>query len=194
VFIEHPLENSIASLSFTSNVLDEGKTFIFGSWICIANGLGGFISHLVDSRKPEAPAATRRCNLDSFIDDLDELMLPDPSRQIEKTSVFDVTSSCIAPGLLRSDSNRSEKASRSKSLPGLEEDLDRLFKIQDEGATVRRGPPVLDYDSDSNEESATLPVFTSGFWVCITDEVVASTSTLLKQEADGICYNILPRH
>jgi hypothetical protein len=38
VFIEHPLENSMASLSFTSNVLDEGTTFIFGSWICVANG------------------------------------------------------------------------------------------------------------------------------------------------------------
>jgi hypothetical protein len=31
VFIEHLLENSMASLSFTSNVLDEGTTFIFGS-------------------------------------------------------------------------------------------------------------------------------------------------------------------
>jgi hypothetical protein len=31
VFIEHPLENPMASLSFTSNVLDEGTTFIFGS-------------------------------------------------------------------------------------------------------------------------------------------------------------------
>jgi hypothetical protein len=30
--------------------------------------------------------------------------------------------------------------------------LDRLFKIRDEGATVRRGLPVLDYDSDSNKE------------------------------------------
>jgi hypothetical protein len=58
VFIEHPVENSMASLSFTSNVLDEGTIFIFGSWICVANGLGGFISHLVDSRKPEAAAAT----------------------------------------------------------------------------------------------------------------------------------------
>jgi hypothetical protein len=31
VFIEHPLENSMASLSFTSTVLDEGTTLIFGS-------------------------------------------------------------------------------------------------------------------------------------------------------------------
>jgi hypothetical protein len=51
-FIEHPLENSMASLSFTSNMLDEGTTFIFSSWICAANGLGGFNSHLTDFRKP----------------------------------------------------------------------------------------------------------------------------------------------
>jgi hypothetical protein len=31
LFIEHPLENLMASLSFTSNVLDESTTFIFGS-------------------------------------------------------------------------------------------------------------------------------------------------------------------
>jgi hypothetical protein len=102
VFIEHPLENSMASLSFTINVLDEGTTFIFGFWICVANGSSGFNSHLVDSRKPEASAATRRSNLDSFID---ELLLPDMPRQIEKTSVFNTTSSRTAPGLLESDSN-----------------------------------------------------------------------------------------
>jgi hypothetical protein len=36
--------------------------------------------------------------------------------------------------------------------PNLEEDLDRLFKIRDEGAIARRGLPVLDYNFDSNEE------------------------------------------
>jgi hypothetical protein len=110
MFIKHPLENSMASLSFTSNVLDEGTTFIFGSWICVANGLGGFISHLVDSRKPETSPATRCSNLDSFINDLDKLLLPDLPRQIERTSIFYVTSICAAPGLLGSDSNRSEEA------------------------------------------------------------------------------------
>jgi hypothetical protein len=58
VFIEHPLENSIASLSFTSTVLDEGTIFVFGSWICVSNGLGGFNSHLVDSKKLEASTLT----------------------------------------------------------------------------------------------------------------------------------------
>jgi hypothetical protein len=80
VFIEHPLEKSMASLSFTSTVLDETTIFIFSSWICVANGLGGFNIHLVDSRKPEASAATRRSNLDYFIDDLVELLLPDLPR------------------------------------------------------------------------------------------------------------------
>jgi hypothetical protein len=100
----------MASLSFISNMLDEGTTFIFGSWICIANGLGGFNSHLIDSRKPEASATTPHSNLDSFNDDLDELLLPDLPRQIENTYIFDTTPSRAAPRL-ESDSNRSEEAS-----------------------------------------------------------------------------------
>jgi hypothetical protein len=153
VFIEHPLENSMASLSFTSNVLDEGTTF--------ANGLGGFNSHLIDSRKLETFAATRRSNLNSFIDDLDELLLPNLSRQIENMSVFNTTPSRAALGL-GSDSNRSEEASRSKSLPDSEDDLDHLFKIRDEGATVHQGPPILDYDSDSDKEYPSITILNRG--------------------------------
>jgi hypothetical protein len=125
----------MASLSFTSNVLDEGTTFVFGSWICVANDLGSFNSHLTNSRNPEASATTRRSNLDSFIDDLDELLLPDLPRQIENTSVFNATPSRAAPGL-GSDPNRSEEASRSKFLPNSEEDLDNLFKTRDGGSTA----------------------------------------------------------
>jgi hypothetical protein len=39
--------------------------------------LGGFNSHLVDSREPKASASTRSSDLDEFIDNLDELLLPD---------------------------------------------------------------------------------------------------------------------
>jgi hypothetical protein len=74
VFIKHPLENSMASLSFTSTMLDEGTTFIFDSWICIANGLGGFNNHLPESRKPEASTPTQSSDIDEFIDNLDELL------------------------------------------------------------------------------------------------------------------------
>jgi hypothetical protein len=60
MFIKHPLEDLMVSLSFISTVLvlDEGTTFIFGSYICAANGLSGFNNHLVDSRKPEASTPT----------------------------------------------------------------------------------------------------------------------------------------
>jgi hypothetical protein len=57
VLIEDPLENSMASFNFTSAVLDKGTAFIFGSWVCIINRLGGFNSHLAHARKPEASAA-----------------------------------------------------------------------------------------------------------------------------------------
>jgi hypothetical protein len=95
----------MASLSFTSTVVDEGTSFIFGSWICVANGLDGFNSRLVDSRKPETSAPTQSSNLDELIDNLDELLLPDLPRQIKRTSIFDVTLTCAAPGLLGSYSN-----------------------------------------------------------------------------------------
>jgi hypothetical protein len=77
VFIEHPSENSMASFNFTSAVLDEGTTFIFSSWICVANGLGGFNSHLANSKKPEASSLTPSSNLDEFIDNLDDSLFPD---------------------------------------------------------------------------------------------------------------------
>jgi hypothetical protein len=92
VIIEHPPENSIASFNFTNVVLDEGTTFIFSSWICIANGLGDFNCHLANSRELEASTSTRSSDLNEFIDNLDELFIPDLALQIEKMSVFDATS------------------------------------------------------------------------------------------------------
>jgi hypothetical protein len=58
--------------------------------------------HLVDSRKPEASTPTRHSELDEFIDNLDELLLPDLVWQIEKMSVFDPTSTRAAPELVGS--------------------------------------------------------------------------------------------
>jgi hypothetical protein len=67
-------------------------------------------------------------------------------------SIFNTISTCDAPDLVGSDLDRSEKTTRSKSLPDLEEDLDLLLKIKDVGAIAYRGPPVFDIHSDSNEE------------------------------------------
>jgi hypothetical protein len=86
--------------------------------------MGGFNSHLADSRKLEASPATRCSDLNEFIDNLDKSLLPDLGTQVERMSVFNVTSTCATPGLLGSDSNRSDDAMQSKSLSNLEEDLD----------------------------------------------------------------------
>jgi hypothetical protein len=105
--------------------------------------MGCFNSHLVDSRKLEASTPTRHGELDEFIDNLDELLLPDLIRQIEKMFVFDVTSTRTAPELVGSDSNRFEGTTQSKFPSDLEEDLDCFLKLEDMGppfSTTTRTP------------------------------------------------------
>jgi hypothetical protein len=152
VFIEHPTENSMAPFDFISAMLNEGTTFIFGSWICVANGLGGFNSHLANSKEPKASSSTLSSDLDKFIDNLDDLLFLDLAQQIENMLVFNVVSTCDAPDLVRLDTNLPEKTSRSKSLSDLEEDLDLLLKIKGVGATTCGGGGVFDIYSDSNKE------------------------------------------
>jgi hypothetical protein len=159
--IEDPPGNSMASFNFTSAVLDEGMTFIFGSWICITDGLGGFNNHLANSKEPEASLSTSSSDLDNFIDKLDDMLLPDLAQQMEKMSVSNTTSTRDAPDPLGSDSNRSKSTSRSKSLSNLEEDLDQLLNIKDVGATACREVPVFDIHSDSHEEYSPCSTTTS---------------------------------
>jgi hypothetical protein len=103
MFIEHPPKNSMAFFDFTSAVLDEGTTFILGSWVCVADSAGSFHRYLVDDTRAKASAASHRYGLDEFIDNLDETLLPDLAREIEEKSVFNSTSIRAAPGLFRSD-------------------------------------------------------------------------------------------
>jgi hypothetical protein len=152
VLIEDPLENSLASFNFTSAVLDEGTIFIFGSWICVADGLGGFNRHLANSKELEASSSTSSSDLDDFIDNLDDTLLHDLAQQIKKMSLFNLTSTCDAPDLLGSDPNQSDNTSRSKSITNLEEDLDLLLQIEDVGATAGREAAIFDIYSDSDEE------------------------------------------
>jgi hypothetical protein len=147
-------------------MLDQGATFVFSFWICVTNGTGGFNSHLADSREPETLAATQHSDLDEFIDNLNKMLLPDFAREIEEESVLDAILTHAAPGLLGSDLIRSgEERTRvlfrlcnapsfyQDFLFALEEDLDNLLKIGEEGATVCREAPVFDKYSDSNNDS-----------------------------------------
>jgi hypothetical protein len=104
VIIDDPLENSMATFNFTNAVLDKGTTFVF----CVADGAGSFRRHLVDDIKPKASAASQRSGLDEFIDNLDEMLLPDLAREFQEESVFYATSIHATLGLLRSNLIRSE--------------------------------------------------------------------------------------
>jgi len=43
----------MATFNFSTAMPEEATTFIFGSWICVDNGQGGFHSHLADTLEPK---------------------------------------------------------------------------------------------------------------------------------------------
>jgi hypothetical protein len=72
--VEDPPASSMASFRFTKSVPSHGTTFVFGSWVCIADGVGDFRRFLVDM-KPKTPVADLRSDLDKFVDNLDDLLI-----------------------------------------------------------------------------------------------------------------------
>ena len=48
-----PSTNPMATFNFSTAMPEEGTTFIFGSWVCVANAPGGFHSHLNNSAELE---------------------------------------------------------------------------------------------------------------------------------------------
>jgi hypothetical protein len=68
---------SMASFDFTSAVLDEGTTFIFGSWVCIANSSGSYNSRLADTKEPEVPTTPSRRDTDDPADSLGGIQFSD---------------------------------------------------------------------------------------------------------------------
>jgi hypothetical protein len=113
VRIEDPPANSMASFKFTSVVPPQGTTFIFGSWVCIADGVGNFHRFIVDM-KPKALATSFHSDLDEFVDNLDDLSTHGSTTRTEKESVLDATPSSATTTLLRLDSFQSEDL-RSRS-------------------------------------------------------------------------------
>jgi hypothetical protein len=133
----------MALFKFIRSVPSQSTTFVFGSWVCIADGVGNFRRFLVDM-KPKTPVADLRSNLDKFVDGLDNLPLHASATQIEMESALVSTSSGVATTSLSLDlfqsrdlHNRSklglcesatdlQEANISGSLSMLEKDLDLL--------------------------------------------------------------------
>jgi hypothetical protein len=101
VHIEDPPANSMASFKFTYAVPPQGTTFIFGSWVCVADGAGNFCRFTVDM-KPKTLAASFHSDLDEFIDNLDDLSTYGSATRTEEVSALSATPSSAAttlPGL-----------------------------------------------------------------------------------------------
>jgi hypothetical protein len=145
----------MASFNFIRSVPSQGTTFVFGSWVCIADGAGNFQRFLVDMR-PETFATGPRSGLDKFIDELDNLPLHTSVAQIEMESASGLTSSGVATTSLGLDLFQSrdlhsrsqlgsckpatdlQEANVSGSLSMLEEGLDLLLQDGKPEATTCR--------------------------------------------------------
>jgi hypothetical protein len=105
--IEDPPANSMASFRFTRSVPSQGTTFVFSSWVCIADGEGDFRRFLVDT-KPKTPVAFSQGDLDKFVDDLDDLSIHGSATRIKEDSASSAISSGAAATFLGLDSFQSE--------------------------------------------------------------------------------------
>ena len=73
----------MATFAFNTMALARGTTFVFGSWVCVANGSGGFDSHLSNPREPEA-ISSGSCNFAAESSNLGEMLLSDLINEIEQ--------------------------------------------------------------------------------------------------------------
>ena len=72
----------MATFAFSTMTPPRGATFIFGSWVCVANGSGGFDSHLTNPVEQET-ISSETCNLTAASDDHGDVLLPDLAKEIE---------------------------------------------------------------------------------------------------------------
>jgi hypothetical protein len=154
--VEDPPVSSMATFKFTRSVPSQGTTFVFSSWVCIADGVGDFRRFLVDM-KPKISAADLRSDLDKFVDDFDNLPTCASATRIEMESAPGSTSSSVVATSPRLDSFQSrdlhsrsqlgsckpatdlQEANVSGSLSMLEKDLDFLLQDGKPKATACRG-------------------------------------------------------
>src|SRR6185312_14711079 len=73
----------MATFTFNTMALAQGTTFIFGSWVYVANGSGGFNSHLNYPMEPEV-ISSGSCDVVAGSSNLGEILLPDLAKEIEQ--------------------------------------------------------------------------------------------------------------
>jgi len=73
----------MATFAFDIMMIDRGTTFVFGSWVCVANGSGGFDSHLTNPGEP-VTILTRSDSLANESSNLGEMLLPDFAKEVKQ--------------------------------------------------------------------------------------------------------------
>jgi hypothetical protein len=68
-------------------------TFFVGSCVFVADGSGGFDSHLIDPRALETSEAARCRAIDDFVDHLDKIPIPVHVEEVRERPDFDVMTS-----------------------------------------------------------------------------------------------------
>ena len=121
-------KNSMASFDFSFPVINTGTTFVFGSLVCIADGSGGFSSHLINCMSARTPRLEQLSKITYA-----KILLPGIAKEIESLSLSDPTPTRFPFGL------RNSVASYSA-----------LFHQKDRTGT--RTPPLFDSYPDSDDD------------------------------------------
>jgi len=87
----------MSSFNFSFPVIDAGTTFDFGSWVCIANGSGGFSSHLINPTNTKTPQEEQLGEITPA-----EILLPGFIKEIEDLSLSGSTPTHFPFGLRNS--------------------------------------------------------------------------------------------
>ena len=92
--VEDPMTNSTAPIIIKPNVaFSQGDTFVFGSWVCIANGAEFFQHYLKPTLESEpAPMALPQALMDDLAKIFGEISLSDPIIELESESEYNSTS------------------------------------------------------------------------------------------------------
>ena len=155
----------MATFAFSNMAPPQGATFIFSSWVCVADGSGGFDSHLTNS--PTLKITTSEdCNKLARSDDHSIMLLPDLAKKIE-AKLEDISSSTRTQINLKPKPTRIETP-LAQPIFGLrnasstykqmirsiyENSLDHLLYIENHSVTASREAPVFDVYPDPIESS-----------------------------------------
>ena len=118
----------MASFNFSFPAIDAGTTFVFGSWVCIANGSGGFSSHLINPSNTKPSQKEQLGEITSV-----EILLPGIDEEIESLSLSGSVPSHFPFGLKNSAMSYSA-----------------LFRQRDWTGT--RSPSLFDSYSESDDD------------------------------------------